>query len=89
MTKTDTWQTRPLVREGVPPPQKKWHDSNLQKKISGQKSQIGFDTTTYWLTDRQSQCDFDFEYMVSRHRRQWHVQSESSELQIALTLCTS
>jgi hypothetical protein len=21
---------------------------------------MGFDTQTYWLTDRQSQCDFDF-----------------------------
>jgi hypothetical protein len=27
---------------------------NLKKKISGQKSQIGFDTKTYWLTGRQS-----------------------------------
>jgi hypothetical protein len=50
--KTDKWQTRPLVREGAP----KWQDSTFQKnkkikkKISGQKSQIGFDTKTYWLT---------------------------------------
>jgi hypothetical protein len=22
---------------------------------------MGLDTKTYWLTDRQSQCDFDFE----------------------------
>jgi hypothetical protein len=22
---------------------------------------MGIDTKTYWLTDRQSQCDFDFE----------------------------
>jgi hypothetical protein len=26
----------------------------LKKKISGQKSQIGLDTKTYWLTGRQS-----------------------------------
>jgi hypothetical protein len=50
MTKTDTWQTRPLVREGAP----KRQDSSFEKKNSGQKSQIGLDTKTYWLTDRQS-----------------------------------
>jgi hypothetical protein len=22
---------------------------------------MGLDTKTYWLTDRQSQCDFDFD----------------------------
>jgi hypothetical protein len=50
MTKTDTWQTRPLVREGAP----KRQDSNFEKKISDQKSQIGLDTKKNWLTDRQS-----------------------------------
>jgi hypothetical protein len=25
---------------------------------------MGLDTKTYWLTDRQSQCDFDFEELV-------------------------
>jgi hypothetical protein len=32
-------------------------DCNFQRKknnISGQKSQIGLDTKTYWLTDRQT-----------------------------------
>jgi hypothetical protein len=24
---------------------------------------MGFDTKTYWLTDRQSQCDFDFDFL--------------------------
>jgi hypothetical protein len=23
---------------------------------------MGFDTKTYWLTDRQSQCGFDFDF---------------------------
>jgi hypothetical protein len=23
---------------------------------------MGLDTETYWLTDRQSQCDFDFDF---------------------------
>jgi hypothetical protein len=23
---------------------------------------MGLDTNTYWLTDRQSQCDFDFDF---------------------------
>jgi hypothetical protein len=35
------------------PKKKKRQDSNFEKKISGQKSQIGLDTKTYWLTDRQ------------------------------------
>jgi hypothetical protein len=35
-------------------------DCNFQKKkISGQKSQIGLDTKTYWLTDRQLQSNSD------------------------------
>jgi hypothetical protein len=25
---------------------------------------MGLDTKTYWLTDRQSQCDFDFDYIA-------------------------
>jgi hypothetical protein len=28
-------------------------------QISGHEPQMGLDTRTYWLTDRQSQCDFD------------------------------
>jgi hypothetical protein len=28
------------------------------------------DTKTYWLTDRQSQCDFDFDLAVSRESLQ-------------------
>jgi hypothetical protein len=26
---------------------------------------IGLDTKTYWLTNRQSQCDFDFDFSAS------------------------
>jgi hypothetical protein len=26
---------------------------------------MGLDTKTYWLTDRQSQCDFDFDFEVT------------------------
>jgi hypothetical protein len=26
---------------------------------------MGLDTKTYWLTDRQSQCDFDFDFTDS------------------------
>jgi hypothetical protein len=60
MTKTDTWQTRPLVKEGA---HKKTKTVTLgKKKISGQKSQIGLDTKTYWLTGRQSQCDCDCDF---------------------------
>jgi hypothetical protein len=55
-TENDKWQTRPLVREGAPLRQ----DSNFQtttfgqKVIPGHKSQSGLNTSTYWLTDRQS-----------------------------------
>jgi hypothetical protein len=45
MTKTDTWQTRPLVKEGAP-------------------KRLGLDTKTYWLANRQSQCDFDFQLIA-------------------------
>jgi hypothetical protein len=38
--KTDKIETRPLVREDTLQRQ----DSNFENKISGQKSQIGFDT---------------------------------------------
>jgi hypothetical protein len=27
---------------------------------------MGFDTKTYWLTDRQSQCDFDFDFDLKK-----------------------
>jgi hypothetical protein len=29
---------------------------------------MGLDTNTYWLTDRQSQCDIDFDVQVSNCR---------------------
>jgi hypothetical protein len=35
---------------------------------SGHESQTGLDTKTDWLTDRQSKCDFDFDYSVSTDR---------------------
>jgi hypothetical protein len=63
MTKTDTRQTRPLVREGAP----KRQTSNFEgeKKCSGQMSKI-WDWHQDILTDRQSQCecdcDFDFDF---------------------------
>jgi hypothetical protein len=56
---TDKWQTRPWLTNDRPDlsseraPQIR-QDCNFQKKkkskISGQKSQIGHDTKTYWLT---------------------------------------
>jgi hypothetical protein len=52
-------QARPLVREGAP--QKQDRNCQALKKISGHEPQMGLDTKTYWLTDRQSQCDFDFD----------------------------
>jgi hypothetical protein len=36
---------------------------------------MGLDTKTYWLTDRQSQCDFDFD-LTEYDRWQTEVRSE-------------
>jgi hypothetical protein len=33
----------------------------VNQRISGHEPQMGFDTKTYWLTDRQLQCNFDFD----------------------------
>jgi hypothetical protein len=57
---TDKWQTRPLVREDAPIEQ----DSNFH--IGKRNLVVGprrvLDTKTYWLTDRQSQYDFHFDF---------------------------
>jgi hypothetical protein len=50
---TDKWQTRPLVREGAPHGQ----DSNFKTR----RAPAGVDTKTDRQTDRQLQCDFDFD----------------------------
>jgi hypothetical protein len=58
-TMTDKRQTRPLVREGAP------HGQAVtfkQEEISGRVPQPGLDDKTDRLTDRQSQCDFDFDF---------------------------
>jgi hypothetical protein len=51
-TMTDKWQTRPLVREGA---------SRGQEETSDHEPQPLLDTKT----DRQSQCDFDFDLTKS------------------------
>jgi hypothetical protein len=59
MTKTNTWQTWPLFREGAPNRQ----NGNFQgeKKIWSNVQDLGLTPRhTDWLTDRQSQCGFDF-----------------------------
>jgi hypothetical protein len=33
---------------------------------------MGLDTKTYWLTDRQSQCDFDFESRTVKYGLETH-----------------
>jgi hypothetical protein len=37
---------------------------------------MGLNTKTYWLADRQSQCDFDFDREVSRS---WDAVNERQE----------
>jgi hypothetical protein len=39
---------------------------------------MGLDTKTYWLTDRQSQCDFDFENK-SRESSEAAVEDDGEE----------
>jgi hypothetical protein len=35
---------------------------------------MGLDTKTYWLTDRQSQCDFDFDFRDSLEMaEEWEI----------------
>jgi hypothetical protein len=34
---------------------------------------MGLDTKTYWLTDRQSQCDFDFDFDPGSRWQLWVV----------------
>jgi hypothetical protein len=62
-------QTRPLVREGAPRKQ----DRNCQRVTNiwpwapdGARHQ---DLLTDWLTDRQSQCDFDFDLKIMAELR--------------------
>jgi hypothetical protein len=50
MTDYDKRQTRPLVREGAP----NWQDRNFLYIISDHEPQMGLDTKTDLLTDRQS-----------------------------------
>jgi hypothetical protein len=35
---------------------------------------FGLDTKTYWLTDRQSQCDFDFDYTTEHYTAQINLE---------------
>jgi hypothetical protein len=39
---------------------------DIQKEISGHEPQLRLDTKTDWLTDRQLQHNFDFDFDVTR-----------------------
>jgi hypothetical protein len=45
---------------------------------------MGIDTKTYWLTDRQSQCDFDFDFedghSSDRSKRTERIGTRSTEV---------
>jgi hypothetical protein len=44
---------------------------------------MGLDTSTYWLTDRQSQCDFDFDLIgwgIQKLIGGIHRQTDSMEI---------
>jgi hypothetical protein len=40
---------------------------------------MGLDTKTYWLTDRQSQCDFDLSLVVRQSPASKGVNTEAEE----------
>jgi hypothetical protein len=46
-----------------------------QELIPGHEPQMGLDTKTDWLTDRQSQCDFDFDFYHSKHEMTTDLQT--------------
>jgi hypothetical protein len=39
-----------------------WGAFSDERTSPGHEPQMGLDTKTYWLTDRQSQCNFDFDF---------------------------
>jgi hypothetical protein len=41
---------------------------------------MGLDTKTYWLTDRQSQCDFDFELLGCYVRESMKIEPNREKL---------
>jgi hypothetical protein len=52
---------------------------------------MGLDTKTYWLTDRQSQYDFDFDFWIIIERISWEgsrswLRRDDNEL---VEICTS
>jgi hypothetical protein len=67
-------------------PHKNKTATGTQSEISGPEPQMGLDTKTYWLTDRQSQCNFDFD-LVDREfctgvceEMTWALEAEKSPL---------
>jgi hypothetical protein len=42
------------------------------------------DTKTYWLTDRQSQCDFDFDFHFGSLGRRTRVEAGSNTSTVTL-----
>jgi hypothetical protein len=65
------WQTRRLVRDGAPRKQ----DRNCQRVINiSSWAPERLDTKTYWLTERQSQCDSEFSPVYDSSRRVHHKQ---------------
>jgi hypothetical protein len=51
-------------------PHKKKTVTVKEQYISGHEPQMGLDTKTYSLTDRQSQCDFDSDFDFEQFKRQ-------------------
>jgi hypothetical protein len=40
---------------------------------------MGLDTKTYWLTDRQSQCNFHFDFDFDLSRGEWWLKTRSQK----------
>jgi hypothetical protein len=43
---------------------------------------VGLDTKTYWLADRQSQCDFDFDLLSQKTRVEAGSNTSTVTLQV-------
>jgi hypothetical protein len=44
---------------------------------------MGLDTKTYWLTDRQSQCDFDYELVKLGSSREFIAEVGGYQLEVS------
>jgi hypothetical protein len=71
-------QTRPVVRGGAPQKQDRNYQTGLNIYLVS-SPRWGSIPRLNWLTDRQSQCDFDFDFLQSvvSRKSEWELGVES------------